>query len=159
MKAIVLYDSFFGNSERIARAIASGLGPAPEVRCLRLSDLQPANLQDAAVLVVGSPKRGLSASPGTKAWLKGPRLRSLAGVKVAAFDTRINPEVVGYRIITGMVKLFGFAAEPFGEALAKQGGARAVAPEGFVVLDSEGPLKEGELERAEAWGRRIVAAA
>ena len=64
---------------------------------------------------------------------------------------------VNSRTLTAFVKLFGYAAEPIAKALVKAGGQQVAAPEGFFVTDSEGPLKDGELERAEAWARGIAA--
>jgi flavodoxin I len=56
------------------------------------------------------------------------------------------------------VKLFGYAAEPIAAKLQKKGGTLAAPPEGFFVGGTEGPLKEGELERAAQWARRVGAA-
>ena len=55
-----------------------------------------------------------------------------------------------------MAGRFGYAAKPIADRLQKKGGDLAVPPEGFIVLGAEGPLKEGELERAAEWGRRVV---
>jgi hypothetical protein len=54
-------------------------------------------------------------------------------------------------------RVFGYAAKPISEKLRKKGGELIIAPEGFFVKDVEGPLKEGELERAAAWAREITA--
>jgi hypothetical protein len=57
-----------------------------------------------------------------------------------------------------MVKLFGYAAAPIAKQLTKKGGELAVAPEGFFVAGTEGPLKEGEFTRAAEWAKRIITA-
>lgn len=59
-------------------------------------------------------------------------------------------------ILNFFVKLFGYAARPIADRLIKKGGELAMPPEGFYVEDTEGPLKEGELERATEWVRQIV---
>jgi hypothetical protein len=64
---------------------------------------------------------------------------------------------VNSRTLTAFVKLFGYAAEPIANALTKRGGTLVVPAEGFFIKDKEGPLKDGELERATAWGQQIVA--
>lgn len=56
-----------------------------------------------------------------------------------------------------MVQLFGYAAQPMAIKLRKRGGTPVGTPEGFFVRASEGPLKEGELERAAAWAKGLVA--
>ena len=51
----------------------------------------------------------------------------------------------------------GYAAEPIAKGLKRKGGDQRLPPEGFYVADTEGPLKEGELERAAEWAQRVVA--
>jgi hypothetical protein len=82
---------------------------------------------------------------------------SLAGVHVAAFDTRISMEDTDSGVLRAMVKVFGYAAKPIGKALQRKGGAEAAPPEGFFVTGTEGPLKDGELERAAEWVGDIAA--
>lgn len=55
-----------------------------------------------------------------------------------------------------MVKLFGYAAEKIARALKKSGGIEVISPEGFYVKEVEGPLLDGELERATNWVLRII---
>ena len=155
MKALVVYDSFFGNTEKVAQAIAAGLG----AEAVRVSDFRADRLQGLDLLVIGAPTRGFRPSPLVKDLLKALPTRSLSGIKVAAFDTRIALADVKSRILPPLVKLFGYAAEPIGRAMAKAGGALIVPPEGFIVKDTEGPLKDGELERATAWAARLAAEA
>ncbi|MCG2738341.1 MAG: hypothetical protein L6282_18320 [Candidatus Methanoperedenaceae archaeon] len=80
---------------------------------------------------------------------------ALKGVKVAAFDTRIAVNDVNSKILTFLVKIFGYAAEPIGSKLRKKQGELLIAPEGYIITDTEGPLKEGELERAVNWVNQI----
>jgi flavodoxin len=158
MKALVVYDSFFGNTEQIARAIGTGLALHADVQILRVKDVKPEHLAGLSLLVVGSPTRAFSASPDTKAWLKVLGSGSLKGIKVAGFDTRVDVKEVDSRVLPVFVKMFGYAAEPIAEILTKRGGAQVIAPEGFYVLGTEGPLKDGELERAAAWAHQIAEA-
>jgi len=162
MKAMVVYDSFFGNTEKIAQAITCAIGEAlgsqEEVEVLRVGEASPDRWAGVPLLVVGSPTRAFSATPATKKFLGSIPKSGLQGVKVAAFDTRIAVEDVDSRILPPMVKLFGYAAEPIAKRLQKKGGELAIPAEGFFVEGSEGPLKEGELERAADWARQILAA-
>ncbi len=77
------------------------------------------------------------------------------GVKVAAFDTRIamTDKLPGF--VRFMMKLFGYADKPILDGLKKKGGQETIPSEGFFVLDSEGPLEKGELERAVVWVKQI----
>ncbi len=159
MKALIVYDSFFGNTEKIAQAVARGIGAPEEVGLARVGSLAPQQLAGVPLLVVGSPTQGFRASKATAAFLAGLPAGSLKGVRVAAFDTRMGFENMGWgtTIIRFMffIKVGGYAADPIAAALKKSGGELALPPEGFFVHGSEGPLKDGELERAEAWGRRL----
>jgi flavodoxin len=158
MKALVVYDSVFGNTEKVAQAMGQALGSQAEVQTLRVGDVKPEHLAGLDALIVGSPTRAFSPTAAIKNWLKSLPPNSLKGVKVAAFDTRIALSDVNSSLLTFMVKLFGYAAKPIGDRLAKKGGDLVLSPEGFFVKDSEGPLKDGELERAADWVKQIITA-
>jgi flavodoxin len=156
MKALVVYDSVFGNTEKVAQAMGDALGSQAEVQAMRVGDVRPEHLSGLDALIVGSPTRAFSPTPAIKGWLRGLPARSLEGVRVAAFDTRVSLEEVDSALLTFMVKLFGYAAEPIGKRLVRKGGKPAMPPEGFIVEGTEGPLREGELERAADWARQIL---
>ncbi len=159
MKAIVAYDSAYGNTEQIARAIGSALGPEQEVETLRVGDVTPQKLEGISVLVVGSPTQKFSPTAATNALLKRIPKDGLKGVRVAAFDTRFTEaEIERVKILAFFVRIFGYAAEPIADKLRKKGGELAIPPEGFYVGGTEGPLLDGELERAAAWAKQIAAA-
>jgi ABC-type sugar transport system substrate-binding protein len=102
------------------------------------------------------PGRRFSPTPAITKFLRSIPRRGLEGIKVAAFDTRISMEDVDSRILSSLVKLLGYAAEPIANRLKRKGGEPASPPEGFFVEGSEGPLKEGELERAADWARQTL---
>jgi hypothetical protein len=62
------------------------------------------------------------------------------------------------RIMGRIVAACGYAAKPIANLLMKKGGTLAMELEGFAVMDSEGPLKEGEIGRAKEWAGRILSA-
>ena len=158
MKAVVIYDSVFGNTEKVAQAIGAGLGSPEEVAVRRVSDARPEQLTGLDVLVVGSPTRAFRPMPTVNAFIKGLPANALQGIRTAAFDTRISAEDTNSALLRFLAGRFGWAAAKIARGLAQKGGRQAVAPEGFFVLGSEGPLRDGELERAAEWARRIVAA-
>jgi len=157
MKALIVYDSFFGNTEKIAQAIGQGLGSQGEVEARRVGDVTPQQLAGVQLLIVGSPTRGFRASEATMKFLNSIPAGGLRGVKVAAFDTRMSLKDLNNAILNFVfwLKLGGYAAKPIADALQKSGGELLAAPEGFFVKASEGPLHDGELERAAEWGRKI----
>lgn len=152
MKALVVYDSVFGNTGQIAQAVGAALG----AEALKVDEVQAEHLAGVSLLAVGSPTRAFKPTPAMVKFLKGLPAGSLKGVKVAAFDTRVQVELVGSAVLTFFVKIFGYAADPMLKLLQRKGGEAALQPEGFFVLESEGPLKEGELERAAAWVRQAL---
>ena len=158
MKALIVYDSFFGNTEKIAQAIGQALGSPPEVQVMRVATCMPGQLSDLQLLVVGSPTRGFRASPLTQAFLTSIPRDGLRGVKVAAFDTRIALEKMP-SFLRFFAKRGGYADRHILAALTKKGGELAAPSQGFFVKDTEGPLLEGELERAAEWARRLQTAA
>jgi len=159
MKTLVIYDSFFGNTEQIARAIGRAFGPEDDAAIVRVGDVKPEQLAGLSLLIVGSPTRAFRPSQATTKLLKSIAREGLGGVNVAAFDTRVTEEEIakGPWILRKMVRIFGYAAKPIADSLVKKGGELVIAPEGFFVTGNEGPLKEGELERAEEWAKKIVA--
>ena len=80
----------------------------------------------------------------------------MKGVKVAAFDTRIAKEDAKNPVLRFMINIFGYAAKPIFDKLVSKGGEPTGEPAGFAVLDTEGPLKDGELDRAAAWAKSLA---
>ncbi len=154
MKALILFESFFGNTEKIARTVGATLGLA-DSDIVRVGEIDLARLDGVELLVVGSPTRAFGICPDTKAFLKKLPSNALKGVKVAAFDTRAEMTEKTPGILKFLAGIFGYAAEPLSKQLISRGGILAAQPAGFFVLDSEGPLKEGELERAADWATSI----
>jgi flavodoxin len=170
MRAVVVYESMYGNTRRIADAIGRGLARGGTVSVLPVAGADRGALQGADLLVVGGPTHvhGLSRASTRKAAVEqrkddglmidpgayGPGLRewfpSLAGaaIRSAAFDTR----VAGPPAVTGR------ASKRIAKELRGQGCPPVTEPESFLV-DKTSRLKPGEEERAEAWGAELAAAA
>jgi len=138
MKALVIYDSTYGNTEKIARAIGEVIGGQVSL----VGEVIPANLNGFDLLFVGSPTHGGWYTEGMRDLLKASP--ALEGVSVAVFDTRTKKSI------------FGFAAPRIARNLEKNGGKLAAPPEGFIVLGIQGPLLDGELERAAIWAQDIA---
>ena len=156
MKILIIYDSIFGNTEQIAQAIGNSLSAKENVEILRVSDIKPEQLIGLELMIVGSPTRVFKPTKAIMYFLNKIPLNGLKGVKVAAFDTRISTADVNSRFLNILVKLFGYAAKPIADKLEKKGGSLIIPPEGFFVKDSEGPLKDGEIERAVDWAKLII---
>ena len=157
MKTVVVYDSVFGNTEKIARAIGAALGPGEDVPVIKVGDVSLAELAGVSLLIVGSPTRGFQPTPALTDFLKSIPPGNLKDVKAAAFDTRIPNETINSPILRALVRFGGYAADPIAKALGQKGATLVAPPEGFLVKDREGPLEDGEIERAAGWARRILA--
>ena len=146
MNALVLYDSQYGDTERIAQAIAGKLAEVGEVRAVRLDPRQPVELQGVDAFIVGCPTQGWRPTPAIQFFLEEVSSEELGSVAGACFDTRFRLP----RFVTGS------ASKVMAEKLREKGTSLLVAPESFFVKGTEGPLRDGELERASTWARQIV---
>lgn len=156
MKALIIYDSYFGNTEQIAKAIGSTLNLQGSTEVVRIGELKPGQIKGTDLLIVGSPTRAFKPTDAIRVFLKNVSAEDLKGVKVAAFDTRISVEDTKSSVLRVFVKIFGYAAKPIADGLKQKGGNLTLPPEGFIVKDTEGPLKEGELERAADWAKSAL---
>jgi flavodoxin len=150
---LVIFDSVFGNTAKIAKAIGEALGDAP---VKKISEISKADLENVKILFVGSPTRAFNPTPEVNNFLKGLERSALNGIKAAAFDTRIPLDKAEPGFLRFMIKIFGYADTKIVKQLSKAGATIAIDSEGFAVKDSEGPLADGELERAKTWAKKIL---
>lgn len=155
MKALVIYDSVFGNTEKIAQAIGNGLGAQAEVRTLAVAQATPEQFHSVDLLVIGSPTRGFRPTEEITNLLKLLSKNQLEGQKAASFDTRIALETIESSALRFIVKSGGYAANHIAKTLKGKGARLLIAPEGFLVTGEQGPLKDGEMERAAQWAAEL----
>jgi hypothetical protein len=170
MKALVVYESMFGNTRKVAEAVGHGLAPIGEVSVAPLAETSIAQVVAADLLVVGAPTHvhGMTrpksranavemahragstlvlephaAGPGVREWLAGlPTVDGWA----AAFDTRT----------TMAPFLTGRASRRIEEGLRRHGCVVMARPASFLV-DGTHHLVAGEEDRARAWGAQLAA--
>ncbi len=155
MKALVVYESLWGNTKAVAHAVAEGIGEGAEA--VSTSEATPARVAQADLLVAGAPILGFAlptdamrhsiesnpahaehppdtSHPSVRTWLGGLPHRSARG---AAFETRIwwSP---------------GSSAKRIAKQLSSAGFQQVAPPEKFIVEGTYGPLRDGESERARA---------
>lgn len=153
MKVLIIYDSYFENTKKIAQSIGKAFKNAV---VKNTKDFKLKDLDDVNVLVVGSPTRAFNFSEKTKEFLNKIPKEGLKGKKVATFDTRIDDKEVKSKILGFLMKTFGYADKKIMKVLVEKGGEKITDPQGFIVLDKEGPLKDGEIQRAEEWARKNI---
>jgi hypothetical protein len=165
MRTVVVYESMFGNTRSVGDAIAEGLRGAGVVRVGTVDDIAPDAVSDAELIVVGGPTQSRSmAKPNAReAVAKNRALKKFGPIEsgqeslrgwldrlpqgdgvVAAFDTRFDKPTF----------LTGSAAREIAGKLARKG-YTLVESQSFFVKTTGGPLLDGELERAVAWGREL----
>lgn len=153
---LVVFDSVFGNTEKIARSIAGALENQTDVEVMSVGQVKTLSLTNLKLLIVGSPTRSFRPTPETTAWLQSLPVNCLAGVKVAAFDTRIPEKTFKKNLFLRIFsKMVAYAADPIAKELTAKGGSLGGSPTGFYVAESEGPLVEGELDRAVNWAKNL----
>jgi flavodoxin I len=146
MKIVVVYDSVYGNTEAVARAIGQALPGEAELR--RVGQITASELETADLLLIGSPTHGALPTEAVQNLLEQLGAPARDGARAATFDTRLTWKFLD--------RWGGFAAPKMSEALTEKGWKLACAPGGFFVRGlKKGPLKRGELERANAWARGI----
>jgi flavodoxin len=144
MNVVIVYDSQFGNTEKLAMAMADKLAVGGTAHAVPARAEWP-DLTGVDLLLVGGPTQMHSVSPTMHATLEHLPPHALRDVLAASFDTRVP----------GMKLLTGSAANGIAHWL-EQKGARVLEPhESFLVLGKEGPLLDGEVERACAWALAI----
>lgn len=156
MKALLVYDSVFGNTELLSIAMSKALGPQEPIDVRRVTNVKPEQLQGLDVLMVGSPTRAFKPTPAITHFLKQIPAHSLQGVRVLAFDTRISLADVKSFVLDFLVGIFGYAAQPVARRLVRKGGILAAPPAGFFVKEAKGPLKDDELQRATDWVKSVL---
>jgi flavodoxin len=144
MKALVVFDTTHGNTKKIADAIAQGI--SDDTRTVRASEFEKKDIEGIDLLVIGSPT--VDGRPTEQIQQLAISLRGRAsGIRIATFDTRLKMR---------FGKLHGYAAERIADQLCESGAIIKARPEGFIVTGRNGPLANGELERAKSWAAKTL---
>ena len=169
MRAVVVYESMYGNTHRVAEAVGDGLRKVAETDVVSVHDAPPSLLAEADLVVVGGPTHthGMShdstrnaaieaitkpdnvltldpdaAGDGIREWIAS--LGTVHG-RAAAFDTRVNLSAL----------LSGRASKGIAKQLGHHGFDLIAEPESFLVT-KDTHLEPAEVERARAWGERLA---
>jgi hypothetical protein len=161
-RALVVYESMFGNTRLIADAIGEGLRDHFQtVDVVDASDA-PSTVDDVDLVVVGAPTHALGMprtktraaarqqgavsvpAHGVREWLDG-LVRPSHPIAATAFDTRAKGPITGS------------ARRPINRRLRRRG-FRTTAPISFTVNGTPGPLADGEVDRARSWAASLAPA-
>jgi len=145
MKTLIVYDSLYGNTGKVADAIGTAIGE--DVHVVHANQVDSHSLGELDLLIVGSPTHGSMPSEAIQAFLSTMDAPGKQTARALAFDTRLTWK---------FLDKFGGAADKIADALKVKGWQLALPPEGFLVGElRRGPLKYGELERAASWAKQL----
>lgn len=149
MNVLIVYGSQFGNTRRLALAIADAIRPEQSVRVVAADEADSESGAAVDLLLFGTPTQIHGLRILGRPFLDHLEEHSFAGTAAAAFDTRLH----------GSPARTGSASEGAARRLEAAGCRLVAPPESFLVDDMEGPLSIGELDRAAAWARAVADAA
>jgi len=154
MKISVIYDSKFGNTQKVAETIKEVFEKKYEVKVIHVTDAKIKDIESADMVIIGSPTHRGNVSEATKVLLNMIPKDSLKGKPFAVFDTSVasyGPNI----FMKGFIKFFGYAAPKMANILKKRG-AKIDSVKSFFVMGMKGPLKEDEIERVKNWATSII---
>ncbi len=154
MKILITYDSQFGSTKIIADAIAEGFTSDVSAKSLHVKDVKETYLKDINLIVVGSPTQGGRPTVAIEQFIEGLSKKEMKNVRFAAFDTRFHENNLNM-MLRILVRTIGYAAPKMHDSLIKKGSVALSKPQGFIVMGKEGPLAEGEIEKAREWGSSL----
>jgi len=146
MDTLIIYLSFYGNTGAIAERIENTLGKKAELRFFE--DVKEKEIRSASLLIFGSPTHKYYSPSHMREFLDALPDSLFENKLFCVFDTRYNQPIA---------KL-GSAALEISDRIKRRGGTELLPPESFFVVDREGPLEDGEEQRAEEWARKIQTA-
>ena len=145
MRTLIIYDSIYGNTERIAKTIGENIPDGVKVQSIISENM--IELDNYELIIIGSPTHGGRPTKAIQAFLDRFKEHSFKGIRFAVFDTRHS---------SGWTKIFGFASDKIVKDLTGKGGILVTPPKGFIVEGTMGHLREGEVEGARQWAGDIV---
>jgi len=164
MRALVIYETMFGNTGRIAEAVAEGMRDGARVDVTDVKDAPDDLPPGIDLLVIGGPTHAFSMSRYStrrEAAHRGGRIADLPqGIRdwLGALPSSERPQTfVAFDTRVDMPLMPGAASHSATRLARRKGFARTADPESFLVQGYEGPLVDGELERARDWGHRLTA--
>lgn len=164
MRALVVYESMFGNTAEVAHAIADGLSAHMSVETVEVGAAPPSPGEEVDLLVVGGPTHAFSMSrpesrESAAKQAKGPLVSTGRGLRewLAALPRGCAPAAATFDTRVKVPLLPGSAARAAQKRLRRLGIPIAAPATSFYVTTSTGPLAEGELDRARDWARSLAA--
>lgn len=148
-KAIVIYDSRFGNTEEIARALARGMEKqGVKVECVKVDEVNVDTLVEYDLLAIGGPTHNLGMSKPMKEFLEELKTVNISGKKGFCFDTRVQSRLNRFDLNS--------AAKRIEKKMKKMKVKMIKSRKSAIVEEREGPLEKGAQKTFEKLGKEIA---
>jgi flavodoxin len=144
MKCLIIYYSYFGNTEEVAKQYAQYL--KTETKLIRADEVSENDILSNDIIIIGSPTRAFNMVKPIKKVLKKYK-KAFENKLVFAYDTRADIIKVDSKLLTFMVKRFGYAVEKIDRLLIKNKARLIDSGKWYFVLESEGPLYQDTSEK------------
>ncbi len=149
MRVLTVYDSLFGNTEKIAFTINQKISSHHESYVIKADRIREEDTKNIDLVIIGSPTHGGRFTEPIKKFIGLLSANKTSTLRAITFDTSFPTKNMGF-FINHIVPIFGNAAPKLSKKLQKNG-IPVIGSKIFYVLDKEGPLREGEIEKAEQW--------
>jgi flavodoxin len=143
MKILIVYDSVFGNTQKIAETIGAALA-GHQVKVVNVQEFTVADLTGIELLIAGCPTQSWTSTVAMNGFIHEIPDEALNGIKTATFDTRVRS------------RFAGSAAPKIEKGLKKKGALIIAPPMAFLVKGRQGPLMAGEEQRASEWAKQLL---
>ena len=144
-RAIVIYHTQFGNTEKIAKEVESGMDEQGiDVDCIKVEEVQIDRLKEYDLLAIGGPTHGFGISKPMKEFIEKLKHVDLHDKDAFAFDTKNSS------------RFWGSAAKGIEKRL-KRLGLNIVKPAASAIVKGlKGPLEDGMDEKFKQIGTELA---
>lgn len=156
MNILLVCDSLYGNTQNLAEIIQEELARFHSITLINIADFTNELLLQHDVLLIASPTHAFRAKQETIDMLDGLDDNLIKNYPVLSFDTRIELTTIKNRLWRWMVNKAGYASPFINKQLKSKGALVLAEPKGFLVMDKEGPIKSGEIEKAQLWTEELI---
>jgi sulfite reductase alpha subunit-like flavoprotein len=153
MNSLVVYDSYFGNTEKVAQTIYETLKSSGSSKLIHVSEASDLDIEDYDLIVVGSPTRYYKP---TKPIVQFVREIKSYDIRIGLFDTRMDAE--GHWILGPAERILGFAVDTMDSIVSMGQAQMDVEPLGVYVKSTEGPIAKKSFKDIEAWTNLLIQA-
>lgn len=153
MKTLIVYDSYFGNTEKVANRLYETLSKSQKTQLVHVREVEALNIASFELIIVGSPTRYYQPTSAITAFVR--ELKTIT-VNVAFFDTRLDAE--GHWLMGPMEKIFKFASDTMEVLVRNTKAKQMISSLGVYVTGTEGPIARNAMKDVENWAKLLVTA-